>query len=266
MPGEFESQGGSAATPEAAPSAGVAEAGATGGEGESGNIGLFSPADRNADGGAGSPAQQPQQTPAPVASAPAPNPWASMTPQQFAQMQAQAFAQANRPQQQPKQQPWQDRQKFWTIPEGHPDPAGEFHGRLEQFVGHAVESATGPLVQQIEALTGALQYLNANKASDPEFAAIENDVNELLQSGSVRDIKLAREIATLRRKASGAASPAAPVQSGPVFGQPKPVPTPPPHASTQNPRPFSPSPVKFDPKQRPDITKITEGLLAKAGF
>ena len=215
------------------------------------SIGLFAPEAKSPES---SVAPSPAAAPQPTHNV---NPWANFTPQQFTQMQAQAFKQAHQLAPVQKPDPWSDRAKFWTIPDGHPDPAGEFHGRLEQFVS----AQNAPIFQELEALRGAVQYLNANKSADPEFAVIENDVNELLQSGAVRDIRLARELASLRRAKAGIA-PVAPVQSG--FGIPKP--TPPQYTSTPNSRTAPSVPPKFDPRQRPDIMRITQGLLEKEGM
>lgn len=215
---------------------------------ESPAIGLFTPEDK-------SPTPNPTVAPTPVAAPAAThnvNPWANFTPQQFTQMQAQAFKQANQPAPVKPADPWEDRAKFWTIPDGHADPAGEFHSRLEQYV----KASNAPLLQELEALRGAVQYLNSVKSADPEFTAIEGDVNELLQSGAVRDIRLAREIATLRRGAKS--------QAVPGSGIPKP--TPPQYASTPNPRSVPQGSPKFDPKQKPDIMRITQGLLEREGM
>ena len=206
------------------------------------------------------------ESPAPVAAPAAPvAPTNSFDYDRFARAQADALQRViPRQEVQPKAKAWADKSKFWSIPEGHPDAAGEFHNRLESYIGDVLEERTSPLNQEIQMLRSAVAYLNANKTTDPEFSQVETEVNRLLQSGAIRDVRLAREYALMKAQASSGQAAAAP--GAVAASAPRPVPAPPPHAFGSQTRAAPGIQAKFDPTKRPDISKIAAGLMEKEGF
>lgn len=189
------------------------------------------------------------------------------TPQDFARMFGEAFKmyqQQNAPAPQAQAPKYRD-PKHWALPQGdNVDGPAEFAQRFDSAVQEATAQAIGPLQQEIAMLRDSLVLMNGSKAVDPGFQAVQGRVMQILESGATRDVGLARHIAELERRVASSGQPQPTGFQQQNF--PHPVPTPPPHAQSPTTRAPGPSVPQFDPKARPNIMGIVEGLMRKEGF
>ena len=220
----------------------------------------------------GNQGQQATTQTAQSAPAPIPQQLPQPTPQDFARMFGEAFKQfqqQNAPPPAPQAPKYRD-PKHWTLPQGDDvNGPAEFATRFDAAVQEATQQAIAPLHQEIASLRDSLVLLNASRAPDPGFQAVEQRVMQILQSGATRDVGLARHVAELERRLASAAQQPQQTQQFGGFQQPSfphPVPTPPPHAQSPTTRSPGTSVPQFDPKARPNIMNIVEGLMRKEGF
>lgn len=201
------------------------------------------------------------------------------SPQEFARLAAEAMRQYQgqiAPPQTPSK-PKYATGAHWQMHEGETGPDA-FAQRFETAVSEATQQALLPMQQEIATLRDALVMLNGSKAVDPGFQAVESRVHQILSSGVTRDIQAARYIAELERKTQQQQPHQTQQQPRDQFGQfmpggqfqapsfPHPVPTPPPHAQSPTTRAPGSSVPQFDPKTRPNIMNIMEGLLKQGGY
>ena len=215
----------------------------------------------------------------------------------FAQAQARALQQYSRPSQpsKPASPFGENPSKYWFIPDAEGVDGGrEFHQRFEQGVNYMMEQALNPIRSELAQARQALSYVNALKSTDPALAAAEQEFTHLVDQGV--PVQFAREHVLLKHRQTQAqqapqngypSQPFAQPQGGsPGFSQggpqefgaafvqaasqrppAMPVAQVPPHAMQGGGRQAPPGAgPRFDPQQKPDMTRIMSDLLRNAGY
>jgi len=83
----------------------------------------------------------------------------------------------------PAAQPWDDRNKFWTLPQG-PEANEAFHTRLEQVMDARLNAALDKQRQEFaQILQGRDAYFKQSFAVDPNFQRIQTHFDRYVQRG-----------------------------------------------------------------------------------